>query len=315
MSASSPRERLDAGSVVPAPTHRLVFVGGLHRSGTTRFAQWLAGHPDVSGFAQTGVTEDEGQFLQSVYPALDPRHVRLYPWADWTGLPARYGWFQRLPGRAGSDWAKSPGRFAFDPAAHFTEHSPLVSPANAERLLGSWGPYWDLERPVLVEKTPENIVRTRFLQALFPEASFIVVIRHPIAVSLATQKWSRTSLHALLRHWVRAHALLDADAPHIRRLLVLPYESLVGDPAGVAATVSEFLALSRPLEPSQLDPAYNDRYFDRWQRRRRSPLGAPYLRALEAMFDARTRRFGYAMRRPGVDARRWALRPEASVTA
>ena len=39
-----------------------------------------------------------------------------------------------------------------------------------------------MSEPVLVEKSPPNLVRTRFLQALFPDARQIVVTRHPIAV-------------------------------------------------------------------------------------------------------------------------------------
>ena len=68
---------------------RLVFVGGLHRSGTTLFAKLLTGHPDVSGLSNTGVWEDEGQHLQDVYP----------PAAEFGGL----------------------GRFAFADGAHMTE--------------------------------------------------------------------------------------------------------------------------------------------------------------------------------------------------
>jgi hypothetical protein len=51
-----------------ASRQRLVFVGGLHRSGTTLLGRLIAQHPDVSGFAETGVPADEGQHLLSVYP-------------------------------------------------------------------------------------------------------------------------------------------------------------------------------------------------------------------------------------------------------
>jgi len=75
--------------------HRLVFLAGLHRSGTTLLARLLAAHPEISGFSETGVPADEGQHLQGVYPAA-----------------REYG---------------GPGRFGFAPESHVTETSPLVS--------------------------------------------------------------------------------------------------------------------------------------------------------------------------------------------
>ena len=65
--------RLRAQSSTPPPARemanrrQLVFVGGLHRSGTSLVHRCLAGHPRVSGFRDTGVWEDEGQHLQTVY--------------------------------------------------------------------------------------------------------------------------------------------------------------------------------------------------------------------------------------------------------
>lgn len=46
----------------------LIFIGGLHRSGTSLLHEILRRHPAVSGFANTGVPKDEGQHLQTVYP-------------------------------------------------------------------------------------------------------------------------------------------------------------------------------------------------------------------------------------------------------
>ena len=45
----------------------LIFVAGLHRSRTSLLHKVISSHPEVSGFSQTGVPEDEGQHLQSVY--------------------------------------------------------------------------------------------------------------------------------------------------------------------------------------------------------------------------------------------------------
>jgi hypothetical protein len=244
--------------VPQALDHRLVFVGGLHRSGTTLLTNLIAEHPHASGFSETGVPADEGQHLQSVYP---PAHV--------------YG---------------GPGRFGFRPEAHLTEGSELVTPENRERLMAEWSAHWDLSRPVLVEKSPPNLIRGRFLQALFPDASFVMVLRHPVAVSLATQKWSRTPLRSLIRHWLVCHRGFEDDRPALRRLLVVTYEELGADPNACLARVQGFLGLDPRPAGLDVQAGGNERYFERWR-----GLG---LRSalLSRRYEKGVAEFGYSLR-------------------
>ncbi len=46
---------------------KYVFVGGLPRSGTSLLCRNIARMEDCTGLKNTGVFEDEGQFLQDVY--------------------------------------------------------------------------------------------------------------------------------------------------------------------------------------------------------------------------------------------------------
>ena len=272
-----------------ADGHEMVFVGGLHRSGTSLVARWLAGHPAISGFAGTGVPEDEGQHLQSVYPGFG-------------------GW----------------GRFGFDPRSHMTEASPLVSEKSRERLLAQWGRHWDLDKPVLLEKSPPNLTKARFLQALFPRSSFVMVLRHPVAVAGATQRWSRPIVpgagapgagrlrngvdrlarplarwlrpHRLVEHWVVCHETLLGDVAHVRRLALVRYEDLVRAPDVELARLCRFLGVEEHGAPLPVRDGLNEAYLRQWRGRGVNPVKRAYSEAIAARYEQRANRLGYSFR-------------------
>ncbi|MEJ5915162.1 sulfotransferase [Pseudokineococcus sp. 1T1Z-3] len=266
--APAPATTGPVGSVAPG---RVVLVGGLHRSGTTPLAAALAAHPQVSGLSGTGVPHDEGQHLQDVYP------------------PAiTYG---------GS------GRFARRPEAHLTESSPLATPDAGSRLLAAWRPYWDLSRPVLVEKSPPDMLMGRFVQQVLPGSALVVVVRHPVVVALGTRKWrslrtgdprKREPLTALVEHWMRAHRVLLEDLAHLRRAHVLHYEDLVRDPVAELARLQRFLRLDGPIPAESLLTGRSEAYAQQWRRMRRwwRP-GSRQRRLVERWYTADMAHLGY----------------------
>lgn len=247
--------------------HQFAFIAGLHRSGTSLLFQCLREHPQLSGFRDTGVPEDEGQHLQSVY------------------RPA-----SRLGG---------PGRFAFSRAAHLTEESPLASAENRDQLFSQWRPYWDLSRPWLLEKTPQNLLQTRFLQAMFPSARFIIMLRNPVAVSFATQRWSRTSLYSLLAHWLRAHEVFEGDRSRLEHVLVLHYEDFVTSPERTLDEVYRFLGVQSHFPSLQVRTDVNRKYFCRWENLQCGCVSRYYTEEMVQRFDSRVKHFGYSLREAG----------------
>ena len=247
------------------PTNRnLIFVCGLHRSGTSILHNCLREHPRISGFSGTGVPEDEGQHLQTVFP------------------PAR-----RFGG---------PGRFGFHPGATLDESSALVTAENRERLWREWSRHWDTGADMLLEKSPPNLIRCRFLQAMFPNARFVVIQRHPVAVSLATQRWTHTSLYSLFRHWLKCHEIFRADRSKLERVMVLSYESFTANPESQLQAICSFLDLPPAPCRLQVRSDINRTYFDCWLAIRRRPLGRLYAESLVACFQRRFLRYGYTLR-------------------
>ncbi len=264
-------------------SHTFAFIGGLHRSGTTLLAHCLAAHPAASGFINTGASEDEGQHLQSVYPPADKRG--------------------------------GPGQFGFSAEMHLTERSPLVTDANRRRLLADWSAHWNSERTVLIEKSPPNLIKTRFLQAMFPDARFIMMMRHPIANAFATQKWSGTRLHSLIRHWLVCSEMMASDMEHLRHVTVVRYEDLVTDWDNELTRLQEFLALAPQPHDLELRQGLNSTYLARWDQMRRDMVQSLYRRLIVQRYENRVNRFGYSLRHPTELAERQIILDRFSRTA
>ncbi|KAF0676009.1 sulfotransferase family protein [Profundibacterium mesophilum] len=193
------------------PRHRYVFVGGLHRSGTSLTARLLARHPSISGIEGAPVPENEGVYLQGAIP-----HT------------ARHG---------------IPCHFATDPAQHLIEGCVHDRLETRIRLEADWAPWFEPDAPWRVEKSPVNLTRMRLYQQLFPLSQFVVVLRHPQAVAAAMAKWTGRPVHELVAHWIEAHDRLLSDLPHLHAVMVMRYEDLAADPAGCAARLHAFLDL------------------------------------------------------------------------
>ena len=268
---------------------KYVFVCGLHRSGTGVLARNIARFEDCTGFKNTGVLQDEGQYLQDVYPA-----------------DGEYG---------------GVGRFGFDPRAHLTEASDLLTPENVARLRASWHAYWDHSKTIFVEKTPANLLMTRFLQAAFPNSYFVVIKRHPIAVGLAAQKWkvNVASLYNMFEHWLHCHALYEQDKEYLKHVYELKYEDYVENADKYHAELAAFIGTRIPERPKEdqsrivlqwPDPHglrvpertmektsanYNKRYFDRWYHfLTDSPFNGYYLH-IAHRYESKFAKYGYSL--------------------
>jgi hypothetical protein len=170
---------------------------------------------------------------------------------------------------------------------------------------------WDTQ---LVDKNPLNMLWMPLILRLFPEAKFILALRHPCDVVLSNYMQNyRASVLAsacsTLERTARAYvAAMESWLYHVDvlkpRLLISRYEELVNDPARQAARIAAFLEVDDPEPMLRFDqhardkgfiatPSYtqvvqpvNRKGLNRWQRYQREfepvlPILEPMLRHWE----------------------------------
>ena len=241
----------------------LIFISGLHRSGTSLFYKILDKQEQFSALSNTNEIEDEGQFVQSVY------------------LPAyKFG---------------GVGRFGFNKESRLDEKSILINNENRTKLFKEWSKYWNTEKKYLVEKSPPNIIRTRFLQEMFPESYFINITRHPIATSLATQKWSKTSLDSLINHWIVCHKIYEDDKKFLKRSINFKYEDLIENTDKTLKIISEFLQTNIENNKEEIKKGINRKYFEIWEKKRTSFFSKRKIKKIIEKYEDEVNSFGYSL--------------------
>lgn len=198
-------------AMTPVPTpKKWLFLVGCYNSGTTLLAELLSRHPDISGLST------EGHFITDQF-------VKDYD----VGLPRM--------------WAGREELF------RLTEND--VGP-DSVRIKKEWGMRLDRSKPVLLEKSPPNTPRTRWLQREFDPAYFVAIVRNGYAVAegitrKADPKHLRDSwpIEQSAYQWRRSNEVLEEDAPFLKNLLWVRYEDLARDPKRALDRIAAFVEL------------------------------------------------------------------------
>lgn len=189
---------------MPKPD-RWVFLVGCYNSGTTLLHDLLAGNPNV------GSLHTEGQFL-----------------TDQLVLPKAVG-LARL-------WASQPEHFQMDESSD--------GGVSADKIKRQWGARFDdPNRPVLIEKSPTNAARTRWLQRHFAPASFIGIVRDGYAVAEGIHRKAGHTLEESAAQWAQSNEIMLDDFEHLERKTIIRYEDLTARPSEVLASALDFLGL------------------------------------------------------------------------
>lgn len=246
---------------------RPVFVCGVHRSGTTLVRDLLDGHPSLL------VLPSEGSFQQGTAGVLE----RMLP-AERAGVVGRE-WLRRLanPINQPPYWMLGRTGERGSPYVRFAQALLAWWPLT-ERRFGREVSLWPLSAVVLayasastepetwsqlvrwVEKSPTNELQLARLRAEFPDARFVHVVRHPLAVFAsrkAIERRTRATFRSMrqalkdLRATYRV-ALEETSRPGRGDYCLVRYERLIASPPDVMHEVAHALGIA--FAPAMLEP-------------------------------------------------------------
>lgn len=162
-----------------------------------------------------------------------------------------------------------------------------------QRVGEVWHSYWDLDRPVLLEKSPPHLCRFRALDAAFQPAWYILLLRDPLATCEALERrngWSWEQAAGRWLEWLRWHLECRQSLTHTQ---VVYYEDMVGDRRRCFAALANWLPELGDVDP---DASVRAHSVDGVRERPLTDLNAPKLARLSE--DARARVIAELRRAP-----------------
>jgi hypothetical protein len=119
---------------------------------------------------------------------------------------------------------------------------PFNFDINGLELYAEWRRYWNVSKPVLLEKSPRHIAMTRLLQHWFTadRSKFVIVLRHPLGTMQdlwRNKDKGRFTFYdcgmRAMEHWLLLHEMMLEDIPYIKHRVVFHFERFIkGDSQG-----------------------------------------------------------------------------------
>lgn len=191
-------------SPVPQP-EKWLFIAGCSNSGTSLLQALLSKHPLI------GSLPDEGQFCTDQLPLSRD-----------TGM-------NRL-------WAIASEKFYLD--------ETNTGNVNVKKLKKQWAArYKGLDKPILLEKSPPNTARLRWLQANFDNAYFIGIIRNGYAVAEGIRRKAGHPVELGARQWAGSNEILLKDFAFLTNKFLITYEELTENPSKILTDICKFISV------------------------------------------------------------------------
>lgn len=109
------------------------------------------------------------------------------------------------------------------------------------QIKATWDTHWDQDKPVLLEKSPPNIIRTAEIVCHFKPVKFVIMVRNPYAHAEGLMRRNNWTATRAARFSMMCLGTQLQNSRQLDDALVLTYESLVADPQDACVRLQAFL--------------------------------------------------------------------------
>jgi len=106
-----------------------------------------------------------------------------------------------------------------------------------------WHNHWDLNKTILLQKSPRDIFRIKMLQENFHNSYFIIMVRNPYSIcECARRKRSGANTFATrAKHWIECHRQQKENLILTNRNILIDYTDIVKYPIIIEKRLRSFM--------------------------------------------------------------------------
>jgi len=108
-------------------------------------------------------------------------------------------------------------------------------------IKSKWEEVWDCSKPILLEKSPPNIIRAFEIEKVFSPAYFIAMIRNPYAFCEGFSRRNSTSMEDAAKFWVKCAEYQIKNIQGLNKIIYFTYEMLTEKPSKTSEQILHFV--------------------------------------------------------------------------